>query len=263
MLALHNRKAVITGAASGIGAATARLLRSQGAYVIGIDHREVADADLFLQVDLQKPASIDAAIAQVDTGVEILCNIAGVSGNSAAQLVLDVNFVGLRHLTEALLPKLQSGASIVNLASVAGQGWRTRWAETRALASTPDAAAAQSWLAAHPDWQNDAYRFSKEAVIVWTALRGVELKASHGIRMNAVSPGPVETRLLAEFRATLAPGQVQDSIARGGGRAGRPEEIAAAVAFLASDASAWINGENITVDGGVSMSRLVEKESLS
>lgn len=259
---LHGRKAVVTGAASGIGQATAQLLREHGATVLAIDNRPIGDAGQALTVDLSSQKAIDAALGQIGGGIDILCNIAGVSGVAPAPLVMQVNFLGLRHLTESLLPVMSASGSIVNLASVAGQGWKRRWAELKQLSATAGFAEGQAWLDSNSNWPDDAYRYSKEAVIAWTALRGVGTKRDLGIRMNSVSPGPVQTRLLADFKATLGPGRIDDSIARGG-RAGTPDDIARSVLFLASDASAWLCAENLIVDGGVTMSRSVEQDVMN
>jgi NAD(P)-dependent dehydrogenase (short-subunit alcohol dehydrogenase family) len=93
-----------------------------------------------------------------------------------------------------------------------------------------------------------SYFFSKEALIVWTMKNRWTWRA-RGIRMNAVSPGPVETPILKDFLETLGARAEEDM--RTMDRPGRPDDIAPAVAFLLSDGSAWIRGTNIAVDGGM------------
>ena len=249
------RTVVVTGAASGIGAATATRLRAEGAEVIALDRNPPADASLrFVSVDMADPGRIDAAVAQLPGRIDALCNIAGLPGNHGADLTLRVNLLGLRHLTEALVPRMPRGAAVVNLASVAGNGWPERSAQHLALARTPDFAAGQAWLAEYPVDEATCYQFSKEAVIVWTMARAGSLHRDHGIRMNCVSPGPVDTPILADFRRTLGEAKVAQAEVLMG-RAGTPDDIAPVVAFLCSDDARWIAGENIRVDGSLTASR--------
>ncbi|MGB5600238.1 MAG: SDR family NAD(P)-dependent oxidoreductase, partial [Thiothrix litoralis] len=114
-----NKTYIVTGAASGIGAETTRHLQAQGAKVIGVDRNEAVDADSFFQVDMSDPTSIDALVAGLPEGVNGLANIAGVPPTAPAPVVMKVNLVGLRHLTNALSPKMADAASIVNIASLA------------------------------------------------------------------------------------------------------------------------------------------------
>jgi NAD(P)-dependent dehydrogenase (short-subunit alcohol dehydrogenase family) len=134
---LRGQTIVVTGAASGIGAASARLLVEAGASVVALDLREPAFAVAgFIAVDMADAAAIDAAAAKLPAAVDGLCNIAGVPGNRGVDATMRINVLGLRHLTEALLPRMTKGASIVNLASVAGNLWPERLAAHLALART-------------------------------------------------------------------------------------------------------------------------------
>src|SRR5450830_1703453 len=118
---LQNKTLIVTGVASGIGAELARLARFQGATVIGVDrHEPQLTLDGFFQADLGDPASIDALVARLPARVDGLCNIAGVPGTAPVQAVATVNYLGLRHLTQSLLPRMPAGGSIVNVASVLG-----------------------------------------------------------------------------------------------------------------------------------------------
>ena len=117
-MSLEGKTVVITGAASGIGAATAKLMKEKGAKVVGFDLNEPAEnVDEYIQVNLADEASIEEAVGKYSDGAVALCNIAGIPPTKPAPLVLQVNFLGLRKFTELMIPKLNDGASIVSMAS--------------------------------------------------------------------------------------------------------------------------------------------------
>lgn len=121
---LHDKTIIVTGAASGIGAATAEFVASQGARVISVDiHRPGKIVADYIQADLADKASIDRLVATLPAGAHGLANIAGLPPTRPPEDVLAVNLVGLKYLTTQRVPKLADGASIVNLASLAGLGW--------------------------------------------------------------------------------------------------------------------------------------------
>ena len=121
---LDNKKIIVTGAASGIGAASAKFIKSKGATVIGVDINEPKEnIDQYVKVDMSDPVSIEEAVEELPSGIDALCNIAGVPPTQERTLVLKVNFLGLRYFTELMIDKLNNPASIVNMASLAGAGW--------------------------------------------------------------------------------------------------------------------------------------------
>jgi NAD(P)-dependent dehydrogenase (short-subunit alcohol dehydrogenase family) len=245
---LEGKTIIVTGAASGIGAATAALVASQGAKVISVDiNRPVQPVGDFMRADLSDKASIDALVAALPAGAHGLANVAGLPPTRPAEAVVAVNLVGLKYLTMSLVPKLADGASIVNLASLAGLGWPDAKAAIDASEQL-DFAGVPAFCKAHGIVGARSYFFSKEALIVWTMKNRWTWRA-RGIRMNAVSPGPVETPILKDFLETLGARAEEDM--RTMDRPGRPDDIAPVVAFLLSDASAWIRGTNIPVDGGM------------
>ncbi|CRM93914.1 MULTISPECIES: coniferyl-alcohol dehydrogenase [Pseudomonas] len=248
---LHNKTLVVTGVASGIGAELARLARFQGATVIGVDrHEPQLTLDGFFKADLGDPASIDALVTRLPARVDALCNIAGVPGTAPVQAVAKVNYLGLRHLTQALLPRLPVGGSIVNVASVLGAQWPQRLAQHKALAATASYRAGQQWLNDHPVEQASCYQYFKEALIVWSFAQSQAWFRDHGVRINCVAPGPVFTPILGDFVSMLGPERVaQDS--RRMTRPAMADEVAAVIAFLCSDAARWVNGVNLPVDGGL------------
>lgn len=256
-----NRTVVITGAASGIGAACAAHFRERGARVIGVDRNAPAAGivDRFVQADLSDASSIDAAVAQIDEKVNALCNIAGLPPTKGRAAVLLVNFIGLRRFTEALLPTLSDGAAIVNLASLAGFGWRDGAQQVRALMSVQEMSDVEGFCDKHAIDAARAYFLSKEALIVWTMQNRWQWR-SRGIRINAVSPGPVETPIHQDFLQTLGERAQEDM--RLMERAGRPSDIVPLVEFLCSDESAWIQGTNIPCDGGMAAHLLLQSSGL-
>lgn len=248
---LSGKTIVVTGAASGIGGEVVRLARFSGARVIGLDRNDpFITMDGFVKADLGDPASIDAAIKALPATFDGLVNAAGVPGTADKDLVARVNYLGLRHLTEGVIGRLNPGASIVNFASVLGAEWPQRLAQHKALADVSGFSAGQAWLAANPVPQETCYQYFKEALIVWTFAQAQQWFLKSDIRMNCVAPGPVFTPILGDFVTMLGEARV----AADGPRMKRPgfgDEIAPPVAFLLSDAARWINGINLPIDGGL------------
>lgn len=158
-------RAVVTGAASGIGAEVARALSAEGASVTGLDLKDAEHVERTIRTDLSSVESVDAAVAALGGGWDVLCNVAGVPGTAAPATVLSVNLLGLRHLTESLLPSINSGGAIVNVASTAGYDWPTRRDAIRELHATGTVDEGLAWFAAHPQ-EGNTYSFAKEVLIV-------------------------------------------------------------------------------------------------
>ncbi len=133
---LQGKTLVVTGASSGIGSEVARLARFHGARVIGMDRNDpMVSLAGFVRVDMADPASIDAAVDALPSRIDALVNCAGVSGMADPDLVARINYLGLRHLTEALVANLNGGA-VVNIASILGAEWPKRLDAHKALAAT-------------------------------------------------------------------------------------------------------------------------------
>ena len=246
---LTGKRIIVTGAASGIGQQSAKLMRERGASIIGFDRNEPsAHVDEYVRVDFTDPASIDHAVDNFNGGADALCNIAGVPPTAPALTVVTVNFIGLRYFTERIIGKLNDGASIVNMASLAGVGWPQAVADVTRFIETADFDNAGALCEEMNIEGARSYFFSKEVLVVWT-MQNWNTWRARGIRVNAVSPGPVATPILGDFLETLGPRAEEDMQTMG--RAGKPEEIAPLVAFLCSDESSWINGANIAIDGGM------------
>ena len=258
---LKGKRIVVTGSASGIGWETARLLTAQGAEVLGVDVTKNFDhVEEFYRADLTDKRTVEALAEALPADIDGLVNNAGLPPTHPADRLLAVNLVALKYLTQLMIPKLNDGASIVNVASLAGFGWP----------EAVDAIKASEDLDFHniPDfitrWNvssegGRSYFFSKEALIAWT-MQNRWTWRDRGIRMNSVSPGPVDTPIIGDFLKTLGARAEED--ARIMDRPGRPDDIAPVIAFLLSDLSSWIRGTNIPADGGMSSNILCTMHGL-
>lgn len=236
----------ITGIASGIGAATAKLLAARGAKIVGFDRNAPGFAvDAFYPVDMADPATIEATLRTVEQRFDGLINSAGLPPTSDKFDVIRVNFFGLRHFVEHAIDRLVDGSPIVNLASLAGFQWRSNIEVVKAGLASPFGDA-DAWITAQDVEGAPSYHLSKELVIAWT-LWNCQRWKDRGIRMNSVSPGPVSTPILADFIKTLGK-RVEDDLKLN--RAATAEEIAPVVAFMLSDDARWMNGSDVAVDAG-------------
>jgi NAD(P)-dependent dehydrogenase (short-subunit alcohol dehydrogenase family) len=237
---LEGKVCVITGAAGGIGAETARLFGEEGATVVGVDLDESAEGDLALQADVSDEEQVRDVYSRVrdEYGrVDVLFNNAGISPNDdvsvldtsleAWQRVQDVNLKsvflcckhGIPHLLDA------GGGSVINTASfVAVMG------------------AATSQI---------SYTASKGGVLALSRELGVEF-ARRGVRVNALCPGPVNTPLLQELYANDPEQAARRIVHLPMGRFAEAREIAKGALFLASDDSSYVTASTFLVDGGLS-----------
>ena len=142
---LLGKTIVITGIASGIGARIGELAIAMGADVIGVDiNTPATPVGAFIKADLGSPSAAGEVAECLPLRFDALVNVAGVSGLSGARTTLAINFYGLRALSEALAPRMREGGAVVNVASIAGYGWRANLERTKAMiapAGFPDIAA--------------------------------------------------------------------------------------------------------------------------
>ncbi len=244
-------RVAITGSSSGIGLATAKLLKSRGATIHALDVTSPPDGlGTFERLDVADPTSIERVAGATPGSLDALLCIAGIPprGDNAAA-ILRVNFLGMRAFTRALLPKLATGASIVVLASRAGHRWRENIEQVKRLMALPAIADADTFVRDEKIDATRAYDLSKEAAIAWSMAMTEPLFAKN-MRINTVSPSAVETRILGDFMTAFG-APVARNLERAG-RPGKPEEIAEIAAFLASPQSGWLKGADIVPDGGIS-----------
>lgn len=236
---LDGKVAIITGGARGQGAAHARFFAGLGARVLlgdvlDDDGREVAsslgEAGRYRHLDVTSEADWSAAVEEASAtfgGVDILVNNAAVhhvariedESPETFERFLRINLVGPFLGTQAVLPAMRArgGGSIVNISSTAG-------------------------LKGYPG--HGAYGASKWGLRGFTKVAAVELGA-YGIRVNSVHPGPIRTDMMPQDQASLARYQLLPLR-----RHGEPEEVSELVAFLASDASSYMTGTELVIDGG-------------
>jgi len=241
---LEGRSALVTGGAKGIGAAIARRLIAEGAQVtigdVDTEGAERVAAEIgatWVALDVTDP---DSAVAAVDAAgaLDVLVNNAGMdefafftdTDPGLWDRVLAVNLKGVLACTHAVLPGMQRAGygRIVNVASEAGR-----------VGSKGSA----------------VYSAAKGGVIAFTKAAARE-NARYGITVNAIAPGPIDTPLLRRARELGEIGERIIETMKGATqlrRLGRPEEVAAAVAFLASEEAAYVTGETLGVSGGLGM----------
>jgi len=237
---LEGKVCVITGAASGIGAETARLFAEEGGRVVGVDIRAGAEGELLLEADVSDEDQVREMYerARKEMGrIDVLFNNAGISPDDdvsvldtsleAWQRVQDVNLTSVFLCCKHGIPHLldSGGGSVINTASfVAVMG------------------AATSQI---------SYTASKGGVLALSRELGVEF-GKKGVRVNALCPGPVNTPLLQELFAKDPERAARRLVHLPMGRFGEAREIAQGALFLASDESSYVTASTFLVDGGLS-----------
>lgn len=246
----EGKRVIVTGAASGMGAATVATLSELGAEIHALDVRPVAGpVTRAHECDCGDPAAIDATLDAIGSPVHALFNVAGVPQTQPPMRVFSVNFLGLRHLTERVLPWMPDGGAVAHVASLAGAGWQGHLGAIDEVLATPDFASGRDWAEEHLAEYDDPYFFSKECVIVYTMRRSHET-IRHGVRMNCVSPGPVDSPMMVDFRRALGDTHIDWTAEQACGRLARPDEMAGPLVFLNSDEASYVNGHNLVADAG-------------
>lgn len=251
MKRLEGKAAVVTGAASGIGRSTAVLLVKEGARCVLADvdeeqaqetlrlTKEVGGEAHFVRTDVSRSEDVEAAVTtavEIFGGIDILHNNAGIALRASVidtteelwEQILDVNLGGIFRGCKHTIPHMieGGGGSIINTTSVQGLRGFEEWA---------------------------AYAASKGGIIALTKQIALEY-AKHSIRVNCIAPGAIDTPMNAQVHGENLE-MLRQTWARAYplGRAGQPEEVAEAVLFLASDASSFITGQCLVVDGGITV----------
>jgi NAD(P)-dependent dehydrogenase (short-subunit alcohol dehydrogenase family) len=252
LLRYDGKQVVITGAATGMGYETVRLLVDAGAAVTALDIAEVALPGVtYLPTDLGDPASIDAALDRLPAAIDVLMNCAGIPGGTrfSATQVMQVNFLGLRHLTEKLLARINPGGAVVHIASIAGGQWFSHVPQLWELITTPSFGDGVTWCENQAELVGDGYSFSKEALQFYTMARSVAA-IKQAVRMNSICPGVTDTKIMPDFRQAMGDAAINMTADVGIGRLAAPVEMAPAMLFLGSDQASYVNGVNLVIDGG-------------
>jgi NAD(P)-dependent dehydrogenase (short-subunit alcohol dehydrogenase family) len=243
---------VVTGCASGIGAAVAKTLIGVGSRVIGIDLKQPDFAvHQFIPCDLRDRFSIEIAVSSLPNRVWALFNCAGLSSGASDSLtVVRVNFLGLRELLEAIEPRIPSGGAIVSTASAAGRDYRDNSSAVLGLVRSKNFVDGEDWMREHEHYiqARGGYRVSKEAVVLYTMASCWRL-GKRGIRINALAPGVTDTPMLEDFAREYGWGPLDNALEPLGRRASA-EEQARILIFLNSRWASFVNGQTIWSDGG-------------
>ncbi len=248
-LGYNNKRVIVSGCYSGMGEATARQLVALGAEVHGLDYKETTlDLASFTPVDLRDPAAIDKAIAGIGGKVDALFNCAGLPQTSAPLDVMKVNYAAMRRVTDRVVPLMSAGAAIASISSTAGMGWSRKIPQLMELVKNDSYESAVQWCEGNMDAVGEGYSLSKEAIILWTMLASSRL-IKQGIRLNCTLPGPTQTPMMNHFESATE-AKVLNTFIQPIDRRSTPEEQAAALIFLNSDKSSYINGVALPVDGG-------------
>jgi NAD(P)-dependent dehydrogenase (short-subunit alcohol dehydrogenase family) len=246
------KRVVLTGGATGVGAALLDLLDEIGSpEVIVLDIKAPSGPHArFIETNLAEEGAVDAAVDAIEGPIHVLFNNAGVAATQPPRIVLAVNYLALRRLSEALLDRIPTGGAIVNTASIAGGMWAEHVTEINALLDVEGWEKSLEWIDDNlAGVGGDPYSFSKEVVRVW-GMRHSRATMARGVRTNSVCPAPIDTPLLADFKATMGEHLIAWTAEQSTGVLMTPREVAMPLAFLGSDAAAYVNGHDLVADGG-------------
>lgn len=251
LLNYQDKRCVVTGAASGMGGACARILTELGAEVYALDIQDIKEpVKHAIHCDLTNEASIDEAVGQIDGEIDRLFNCAGLPGSPRfdALPTMLVNFCGLRHITESLIPRIKDGGAIASITSVAGMGYPNNQENVHSLLATANFAEAEKWCADRPEVAN-GYLFSKQCIIGYTYSKAAKL-SERQIRINCLSPAPTETPMMSAFHEQIPKEAMEKHFQAPVGRNATPEEMAEPLILLNSDGMSYVSGINLFVDFG-------------
>ena len=243
---------LVTGSASGIGAATVLALKAAGHQIIGVDLRN-ADINGDLSTADGRAAITRQALARCGGKLDGVVLCAGLGAHVQPSLTVSVNYFGAVELLDALLPALQQGdkPSAVVISSVASA--HLPWDKNplaAALEGGEEAQAQAIVMGAGERGGNLAYAGSKNALTVAVRKRAVAWGRA-GVRLNTVAPGATETPLLKGGEDDPRFGEAIKNFIPPLGRRAEPSEIASVVAFLMSPAASYVHGAQLVVDGGI------------
>jgi NAD(P)-dependent dehydrogenase (short-subunit alcohol dehydrogenase family) len=255
LLGYSGKTVVVTGGASGMGEATARLLGQLGAqvHIVDIQHPKVP-CESFHQCDLSNFAQVRATAAALKAlaPIDFLFPCAGLPPEvKGALYCMRVNYVGTRLFVEQLLPALSDGAGIALIASDAAMGWQKNLAQSLEMLAISDPDAAIAWVEANPEARlRDGYTTSKEMLLVWVQRSAVQLGHDRRIRFNAIAPCPTRTAFMDQTEAARGQNFLAKWPYPSLGRMSTAEEQAWPLILLNSPLNATITGSVLYTDQG-------------
>ena len=264
LLGYQGKRVVIAGCFSGMGEACARLLVEAGAEVHGVDIKpSPVSMASFTELDLKDPAAIETVAVSIGGEIDGLFNCAGLPQTFPAADVMAVNFIGIRHWTNQWIPRMRKGGAIVSISSNAAMGYHAKLPLLSEFVAIEDPAEAMAWVIAHPDEVAEGYGFSKEALVVWTQRRAVDL-IKQGIRINCTLPSPTATPMMKAFE--ISAGQkILDIFAKPIDRQANAAEQAGPLLLLNSPLAGFVSGVCLPVDAGFTggvMTGLIDMQAL-
>jgi NAD(P)-dependent dehydrogenase (short-subunit alcohol dehydrogenase family) len=249
------KRALVVGGATGMGAATAELVQDLGADVVVMDYAQISQSGVTaIQVNLADKASIDTAVDQCGGPIDALFSCAGVADGTPG--IEKVNFLGHRHLIDRVLAAdlMPRGSAIGMISSAAGLAWEKDLEEIKEYLDTPDFDSGAQWIDDHLG--KASYMWSKETICAYVARQAYPL-SQRGLRINAILPGPTDTPL-ARANADMWLTFGEDYREAAGIEASTPDQQAGPLAFLCSDAAAYVNGITMITDAGYMSSGITE-----
>lgn len=250
MSSVMHEHVVVVGGSAGIGAAVVGRFTDCYKPVIVLDRVAPSRRDIdYIECDLRADESaLDDCAERLPEGILAVAYVAGVPGTRPAADVLSINFLAMRHLLGRIAPKVRPGGAMAVVASTAGTGWSSRVDDLEPLLATSSIAEGLDWLADNPS-DYPIYSTTKEAAILFSKRWSASLWSQRGVRLNTVSPGPVDTALLGEFEDSMGKGLI-DQVRGIAGRHATPADIAPVVEAVLSDNFGWVTGQDIQADAG-------------